>query len=259
MSRRALLGVLGAAVAVPGVSACLSDNGKSAAGNLVFTGNRTSRLVRNLVTRAEWGADESKRFGADGTETSPPKFFPLQALTLHHTATDNDDPDPAATVRRIYAEHAVDNDWGDIGYHFLVDGEGRVYEGRFSGDDTMPAHDGHGNVVTAFHTSGFNSGNLGIALLGDLDARPPTDAALEAVSGLLAVLAHMHRLDPKAHITYKNPVDGATKKTPTMSGHRDWMESGCPGGLLYGRLDALRAAVSERQAAHAMDEAGRRA
>ncbi len=244
-SRRTVLSMLGAAAVVPGVSSCSSATGKSATGNLVRRDDRTMRVVKDFVSRAEWGADESKRFGENGSETSPPKFFPLQALTVHHTATDNGDPDPAATIRTMYKKHTVDKEWGDIGYHFLIDGEGRVYEGRFSGDDGMPAHDGRGNVVTAFHTTGLNSGNLGIALLGDLDKQPPTDAAFDALTRLLVVMARTHRLDPKSHITYKNPVDGTTMAARTVNGHQDWYETGCPGGLMYGKLDALRQAVSD--------------
>lgn len=251
ISRRAVLSALGAVAVSPGVAACSSGTFHSAVENVVRTDPRTLRVVRNFVSRAEWGADESKRFREDGTESSPPKFFPLQTLTVHHTATDNNDPDPAATVRKIYEKHTEGEDWGDIGYHFLVDGDGRVYEGRFSGDDSMPAHDGDGNVVTAFHTAGFNSGNLGIALLGNLDEQAPTDAAFDALTRLLAVLARLHRLAPESHITYKNPVDGTIREARTVSSHRDWYETGCPGGMMYGKLGALREAVSERVAARA--------
>ncbi|MER5217226.1 N-acetylmuramoyl-L-alanine amidase [Streptomyces sp. NPDC002838] len=120
------------------------------------------RGVRYL-SRPAWGADESKRFLENGQVNSPEQYFPLQCVTVHHTATPNDDPDPAATVRAIYDFHAITNDWGDIGYHFLIDEAGNVYEGRYSGDDGIPAFDRDGNVVTGFHTGGFNSGNLGIA------------------------------------------------------------------------------------------------
>ena len=81
------------------------------------------------VSRAEWGADESKRF-EDNVESWEPTFFSVQGLIVHHTVTANDDPDPAATVRAIYHQHTVLNGWGDIGYHYLIDASGRVYEGR---------------------------------------------------------------------------------------------------------------------------------
>ncbi|MEU9267140.1 peptidoglycan recognition family protein [Streptomyces sp. NPDC048251] len=198
------------------------------------------------LSRAAWGADESKRFKVDGTENSPTKYYSAQVLTVHHTDTPNDDPDPAATVRAVYEYHAITNDWGDIGYHFLIDEAGRIYEGRYSGDDSIPAHDADGNVVTAFHTGGYNSGNLGIALLGTLVDQGPTDAARGSLTRLVAALTRFHGLDPQAKVTYTNPVNGVQKGVSTVGGHRDWMATECPGATMYALLDDVRAAAAER-------------
>ncbi|MFF6784064.1 N-acetylmuramoyl-L-alanine amidase [Streptomyces sp. NPDC012510] len=196
------------------------------------------------LTRAAWGADESLRFKADGTENSPTAFYPFQTITVHHTAMTNDDPDPAATVRAIYQMHAVTNDWGDIGYHFLIDEDGRVYEGRYSGDDGLPAHDKDGKVVTAFHVGGFNSGNLGIALLGTFTEQGPKEAARQSLTRLVKVLVRLHGVDPQARVTYTNPVNGTQKEVAEISGHRDWMATECPGEVMYQELDRLRTAVA---------------
>ncbi len=67
------------------------------------------------------------RFEADGTEKFPTAFFDVQTLTVHHTVTANSDPDPAATVRAVYFFHCVTSDFGDIGYHVLIDQAGTVY------------------------------------------------------------------------------------------------------------------------------------
>ncbi|MEU3855238.1 peptidoglycan recognition family protein [Streptomyces sp. NPDC029554] len=198
-----------------------------------------------LITRKKWGADESKRFKADGSENSPTRFFPVQALSVHHTVTVNDDPDPAATVRAIYEQHAISNDWGDIGYHFLIDAKGRIYEGRFSGDDGVPGHDKEGRIVTAFHTAGFNSGNVGVALLGDFTKGEQTPAMRKSLIRLLASLAQKHNLDVESDITYTNPVDGKTKQAPALAGHRDWIPTECPGTTTYADLQALRGQVAE--------------
>ncbi|WP_395292605.1 N-acetylmuramoyl-L-alanine amidase [Kitasatospora hibisci] len=195
------------------------------------------------LPRAAWGADESKRF-KNGVENSPAKYYPLQTLTVHHTDTANADPDPAATVRAIYEYHAVTLDWGDIGYHFLIDEAGRIYEGRWSGDDGLPAQDATGKVVTAFHTAGFNSGNLGIALLGTLTDQEPTPQARRSLTGLLALAARTHGLDPQAKVTYVNPVNGVTKPVDMISGHRDWLATECPGGVMYASLPTLRTEVA---------------
>ncbi|GGV39983.1 hypothetical protein GCM10010495_66730 [Kitasatospora herbaricolor] len=195
------------------------------------------------LSRAAWGADETKRF-KNGVENTPTAYYPLQTLTVHHTDGVNADPDPAATVRAIYEYHAITLDWGDIGYHFLIDEAGRIYEGRYSGTDGIPAHDSNGKVVTAFHTAGFNSGNLGIALLGTLVDQQPTDAARASLTALLAGLTLWHGLDPEAHVTFVNPVNGVTKPVDMISGHRDWLATDCPGATMYAALPALRADVA---------------
>ncbi|WP_320773433.1 peptidoglycan recognition family protein [Streptomyces sp. CRN 30] len=197
------------------------------------------------VSRAAWGADESLRYASDGSENTPAAYYPFQTLTVHHTATSNDDSDPAATVRGIYQLHTETNGWGDIGYHFLIDEEGRIYEGRHTDDGGLPGHDGDGRVVTAFHVGGCNSGNLGIALMGTLTKRRPTKAARKSLTRLARVLVRQHGVDPYARVRYVNPVNGAHKEVPEISGHRDWMVTKCPGGTMYRELDRLREAVAD--------------
>ncbi|MGI5376043.1 peptidoglycan recognition protein family protein [Streptomyces sp. CA-251387] len=202
------------------------------------------RGVRYL-SRPAWGADESKRY-KNGQVNSPEKYYALQTITVHHTATPNGDPDPAATIRGIYEYHAVTLDWGDIGYHFLIDEAGNVYEGRYSGDDGIPAFNPDGDLVTAFHTAGFNSGNLGIALLGTLNDQGPTDAAKASLIRLIKVISRFKGLDPQGKTTFVNPVNGVTKDVDTVSGHRDWLETECPGQTMYDLLTEVRAAAARR-------------
>jgi hypothetical protein len=201
-----------------------------------------------VISRAQWGADESLRFDSTGKETFPPVYYAAQKLTVHHTDTANGDPDPAATVRAIYRYHAIDRGFGDIGYHYLVAEDGRVFEGRWSGTDGDPAHDTAGNVVTAAHVSGWNSGNVGIALLGTLTTQGPTTAARSSLESLLADLAGRHRIDPQASGTYTHPVNGATWTGPNVPGHRDFAATECPGGALYAQLPSIRSAVAARLA-----------
>lgn len=198
-------------------------------------------------SRAAWGADESLRCNEDGTEKSPPEFYPVQTITVHHTATANDDPDPAATVRAIYEFHVVTNGWGDIGYNFLIDEAGTVYEGCYADGSGLPAHNAEGDMVTAAHVSGHNDGNLGIALLGNLMDRPPTDAARASLIQLIRILSVVHGLDPQVETTFVHPVNGTTKDVSVVSGHRDWTATDCPGQVLYDELPAiLEAAAAPR-------------
>jgi hypothetical protein len=234
-SRRALLGTLGAAAAAGAVS------GPATAAAASPT---AAAYVR--VSRQAWGADERLRFTADGTETWPPEYHPVQTLSVHHTASPNGEADPAARVRTIYRDQAVTKNWGDIGYNYLIDANGRVYEGRWSGTDGDAAHNTAGRLVTGAHIGGYNAGNVGIALLGTLGATPPTAAARTALVQLLAELCGRHSLDPlREKVIYTNPVSGAPWDGPAVSGHLDWAASECPGGALYAQLPAIRAAVAD--------------
>src|SRR5439155_4261704 len=117
-----------------------------------------------VISRAQWGADGSYRFDSTGKEVWPPAFYPTQKLIVHHTAGQDDDPDPAATVRAIYYYHAVTKGYGDIGYNFLIDAQGNVYKGRYSGptndrnqgDDTATGESSQAYGVTGAPTPGYN-------------------------------------------------------------------------------------------------------
>lgn len=148
-------------------------------------------------------------------------------MTVHHTATTDNDPDPAAAVRAIYRYHAVDQGFGDIGYQYLIDEFGIVYEGRWSGSASTScgsaggtgadfAHEeGTGLMVTGAHVGGWNSENLGVALLGDFTDRrrsgvDPKPAAVSSLEDLLAELAVRQDLDPRATV-----ADGTRTTTGT--------------------------------------------
>ncbi|MDP9019444.1 MAG: N-acetylmuramoyl-L-alanine amidase [Actinomycetota bacterium] len=236
-------------------------------------GTASALASANCRSRADWGADESLRFGADGTEVWPPAHYPVQVATVHHTATKNDDSDPEATVRAIYRYHAVDNGWGDIGYHYLIDESGVVYEGRWSGSKSAScemeggdasdfAHettdlDGDGvldEMTTAAHTGGANSGNVGLALLGEFTDHPrtggdPKAAAVTALEDVLSELGQRHGLDPTGEVAYVNPVNGDQRLVDTISGHRDWTATECPGDNLFGQLPTIRTNVAAKMAA----------
>ena len=242
--------------------------------------------------RAGWEADESLRFGPDGTELFPTAFFDVQTFTVHHTVTANADPTPAATVRAIYVAHTVAQNFGDIGYHLLVDQQGGVYEGRWSGPDPVPVFGPRGGrplMCNAAHVGGFTtgavrrrdngmaplwvgrrrtapSGNIGIALLGDLTSTQPTPAARETLVGLLAGLCALTRVDPHSDpawggriaqsagrprrgrighcVHYVNPISGATRDVDAIAGHRDWLATECPGNAFHPTLPELRREVA---------------
>ena len=194
-----------------------------------------------VTSRAGWGCDESLM-------TWPPAFYAIQKLITHHTATQNNDPDPAATIRSIYYYHAVTQGWGDIGYNFLIDESGRIYEGRYSRQYPAGVYpngeDANGNGVTGAHAYQFNSGTAGIALLGTLTNQDTTPAGRHAMEQILAWKAAMHNINPKGSTVYTNPVTGASTRFANIAGHRDVNATECPGGVFYNTLPMVRSDVA---------------
>lgn len=201
-----------------------------------------------VTPRSGWGANESLRFDASGKEVWPPAFYPVQKVVVHHTATQNADPDPAATIRSIYYYHAITQAWGDIGYNFLIDEAGRIYEGRYSrayaAGVSPTGQDLNGNGVTAAHAVGYNSGTVGIALLGTLTNQDATPAARSALEHLIAWIDGSHGIDPQGAALYTNPVNGTQATFPNIAGHRDVGATECPGGTLYATLPTIRSDVA---------------
>jgi N-acetylmuramoyl-L-alanine amidase len=204
----------------------------------------------SVISRAGWGADESLRFDSNGNEKWPPAFYPIQKLIVHHTAGVNDDPDPPATIRSIYYYHAITQGYGDIGYNFLIDEAGRVYEGRYSrpyaATELPTGEDSNGNGVTAAHAQGYNSGTVGIALLGTLTSQDATPAARSALEEVLAWKGERHGIDPQGSSLYTNPVNGTQKTFPNIAGHRDVAATECPGSVFYSTLPTIRQGVAAR-------------
>ena len=189
--------------------------------------------VPAIVPRLSWGADESIRRGPP-TYASETRF-----AIVHHTAGSNDytRSEAPAIVRGIQLFHVQGNGWNDIGYNFLVDRFGTVYEGRFGGIDR--------DVVGA-HALGFNSGSVGIALIGTYGSTQPSKAAQDAVARLIAWRLDVAHVDPTSFLTY---VSGGSERYPSeipvvlsaISGHRDTGFTECPGDALYARLGSLAA------------------
>ncbi|HEX6379655.1 MAG TPA: N-acetylmuramoyl-L-alanine amidase [Acidimicrobiia bacterium] len=199
-----------------------------------------------IITRAGWGADESMRKG-------PQEFAPISKLVVHHTVTPNDDPDPAQTVRAVYAYHTRHNGWNDIGYNFVVDQQGRVYEGRWARvyrpGEAPNGEDESGRGIIGAHAKAVNPGTVGIAVLGDYSGGyVPPGPALDGLVRALAWKAARHGIDPKGTAPF-TAKDGSQRTFPNISGHRDVGETGCPGSRLYERLPEIRQRVAEAMGA----------
>src|SRR3989442_8575609 len=118
-----------------------------------------------------------------------------------------------------------------------------------SPDDTITGEDGSGSGVTGAHALNYNSGTMGVALLGTLTNQDATPAAKSALEDLLAWKADSHYIDPLGASLYTNPVSGLQATFPNIAGHRDVAATECPGGTFYATLPTVRADVAARIAA----------
>jgi hypothetical protein len=195
----------------------------------------------DIVTRAEWGADESIKHTSGSCKRI---FYPVQQLFVHHTAGVNDDPHPKATMRAIYYFHTQQRGWCDVGYNFVVAPDGTIFEGRWARSyapwETHTSENVHDEAVVGAHVAGFNSGSVGVSLMGNYSQVPLPPAARRSLAELLAWEADRHHLAPLGSHTYRNPDTHAKKKLHYISGHRDAGQTECPGNLVYAALPAIR-------------------
>ena len=187
-----------------------------------------------VITRAEWGADESMRCSRPTYDDS------LGGAVVHHTAGTNNysKAESAGIVRGIYAYHARTLNWCDIGYNTLVDKYGQVFEGRYGGLD---------RPVQGAHTGGFNENTHGIAIMGDYSNQGASDAAIDAVGKFLGWRLAKAGLDPKGKTrmysegtSYTFIPQGQWVDLPIIFAHRDVGNTTCPGNGVYGQMDRIR-------------------
>ena len=198
-----------------------------------------------VTTRAEWGANASYM-------SWDPEYARAGHVVVHHTAGTNSYSagQSASIVRGIYYYHAVTLDWGDIGYNFLVDKFGTVFEGR-SGSVAAPA----GKMSIGAHARGVNTGTMGISMMGDYSAVSPSDAQLSSVgkmAGWFLKRAGISDVTGWAglHVwTTERYQAGSTISMPRILGHRDVGYTTCPGNVGYSKLDTIRAIAKAQGAA----------
>ncbi|MCP9486672.1 MAG: N-acetylmuramoyl-L-alanine amidase [Gaiellaceae bacterium MAG52_C11] len=188
-----------------------------------------------IMPRAGWKADESI------VRSKPALASELRIAIVHHTAGANgyDAAQSAAIVRAIQVYHVKGNGWNDIGYNFLVDRFGKVFEGRGGGIDE--------NVVGA-HAEGFNTGSVGVAVLGEYGSLAVAQAARDSLARLLAWRLDAAHIDPLSTLSF---ISNGNQRFPSgvpvflrvVSGHRDTGFTDCPGTALYSLLNGLAGSV----------------
>lgn len=190
-----------------------------------------------IISRAQWGANPAY------LNLPCPGIAPeLKMAFVHHTDTTNSytKSQSAGIVRGIYAYHTNSRGYCDIGYNFLIDKYGQIFEGRSGGITN--------NVIGA-HTGGYNYGSFGISLMGQYSAARPSSAMMSALVKLLAWRLDVAHVPPTGIVSMTagpgndHTPAGTVVKLNRISGHRDVSYTNCPGNYVYADMTWIRNSV----------------
>jgi len=207
-----------------------ATHGDGAAADLDLVAMKTAPKPY-IFSRAQWGANESLR------DKSSLRYGTVKAGFIHHTVNANNysEQQVPALLRGIYAYHTQSRGWSDIGYNFLVDRFGRIWEGRYGGVD---------RAVVGAHTLGYNEYAFAMSAIGDFDKVEPPQVMLNSYAKLFAWKLSLYSIKANAtHLYVKNRYLNA------INGHRDAGQTACPGRYLYAKLSAVRSAAALIQGA----------
>jgi hypothetical protein len=182
-----------------------------------------------IFSRAQWGADERLR------DKGSLRYFEVQAGFVHHTVNANDytRSQVPGILRSIYAYHTKSRGWSDVGYNFLVDRFGRIWEGRYGGVD---------RPVVGAHTLGYNDNAFAMSAIGNFEVRQPSQAMIQAYGALFAWKLSLHGVDASSKKQYVT-----SRNFPAINGHRDAGSTACPGRYLYAKLPQIRELATQMQ------------
>ena len=198
-----------------------------------------------IYTRAQWGADESIRLHE--CPGGPTYSSTIKIGFVHHTVSSNDysAAQVPAMIRSFYAYHVLGNGWCDIGYNFLVDRFGRLWEGRYGGID---------RAVIGSHTGGFNRNSFAVSMIGTFTSLTPNSSMQQSIAKLMAWKLGRYYRNPQGtdSLVYAGgqyrfcgskecPV-GSSVKLNVVSGHRDADvgHTECPGAAAEATLPTVR-------------------
>ena len=175
-----------------------------------------------IYSRAQWGADERMR------SKSSLHYGDVHAGFVHHTVNANNytRAEVPGLLRSIYAYHVRARGWSDIGYNYLVDRFGRIWEGRSGGID---------RAVVGAHTHGYNDDSFAASAIGNYELVRPSQAVLQAYAALFAWKLSLHGVDASSTRQFVT-----SRWFQAINGHRDAASTACPGQFLYDKLPAIR-------------------
>ncbi|MFE7173836.1 peptidoglycan recognition protein [Streptomyces sp. NPDC057616] len=231
------------ATEIPALSRAATERELRGLGDSELTGAQRAKPYigprPRIITRRGWGADEKLR------EKGFVYTKKVKVAFVHHTSSGNgySCSQAASVIRGIYRYHVKSMGWRDIGYNFLVDKCGNIYEGRAGGV---------AKAVLGAHTLGFNGNSMGVAVLGSFGSHKPPAAALRAISRLTAWKLGLYGANPRGKAYLKSGGGnlyrkGKNVRLNVISGHRDGFATACPGTQLYRKLGTARSTAARYQ------------
>lgn len=211
---------------------------------------RPSTVVKpTIIPQSVWGPG----LPHDGTPTYDTE---IKAAVVHHTGVDSDNQIPCAQsaqrLREIQQDH-VGKGYYDLGYNFVVDRCGQIFEGRTGGMD-LPVH--------GAHDYGFNTDTVGISYIGNFEKMKPTKAALDSIARVVAWKFGQYGIKATDKVTLTSNGDlgtdgnkvplGSTITLPRVFGHKDTNTTLCPGANLYPKLSRIATLAATPGVSHAL-------
>ncbi|MEL4357123.1 MULTISPECIES: FG-GAP-like repeat-containing protein [unclassified Luteococcus] len=196
--------------------------------------NSTGTPARpKIVSRAGWGANESLLRYNGSNCVNATIDTTIKAGFVHHTeGTNNYTAEQSASILRgIYAFHVKDRGWCDVGYNFLVDKYGTIFEGR---------HGGVENPVHGAHATNWNTDTVAVSVMMSSTKVAPSSAAMNSVADVLAWKLAGNYRDPLSTLTL------AGKRINRISRHGDVMSTDCPGTNITNYMPTLRKQVATK-------------
>ena len=196
-------------------------------GNSVSPADLPPLAQPSIVSRSGWGCPQPNGYSDGYGIYWPPEYQTVEHVILHHSETENE-TDGGDAVRSIYQYHTFDRGWGDIGYNYLVDKNGVIYEGRYGGTNVVGGH--------AFQ---YAFGSSGICAVGSFMTQDITPSCKASVINITAWVARA--LNPLGKADFHQ-----VRSLPTICGHRDTNQTECPGDVYYGDMNYIRTQVANR-------------
>ncbi len=205
-------------------------NDKTSEPDTISQRQKECEEAHNLYPEAFKAARTVTKDGKGRTYRWPLQYSKsVKLIVVHHTAIPNTGEKRSSTeqMRALYEMHANSRGWGDIGYHYVIGDDGKIYEGKAGGEYVVGGHVYCGNV-----------GTVGISLMGNFELELPTQTQMRSLQWLTARLQDTYNINPKGTVRFHG------KDHPPVVGHRDLLSTDCPGYYVAETLDQVRTHVA---------------